>query len=57
MLIPDYLTINQSEFPQADHQFITPSLTLSLKNFLWKPLGSSGLLNTSYLDSFLGALQ
>ena len=32
-----------------------PSLTLSLKTFPWKLLGSLGLLSTSYLDSLLGA--
>lgn len=36
------------------HILKAPSLILSLKNCLWKPLG---LLNTSYLDSLFGACK
>ena len=51
MLMPDYLTTNQSEeCPWADH---TPCNTLFSKTFPWKPAESLGLLKTSYLDSLL----
>ena len=55
MLIPHFLTTNQSkECPWADytpHNFPSPHSVFKI--FLWKPLGSSGFLSTSYLDSLL----
>ena len=53
MTPPCYLTINQSE-NSADHM---PLPYVTFKNAFLEPMGSSGVLSTSYQDSLLGSLQ
>ena len=57
ILTPDSLITNQSqETPPADHiSHKSPSISLSLKTFLWKLLGNSDPWSTSYLDSLVGS--
>ena len=61
MLIPDYLTTNQSEeWPEADHapcSILPRPVSVFLKTCPWKSLESVGLLSISCQDPLLGALQ